>query len=181
MVFFQKSRCSSIGNQKRLLRGLICFTLICGVMFGLGGCINILSCEEMASVFADNQSAFENTSDILANAQSDSFIQIDLENPNNERLYVIQKGNLWFSSLIPLREELYDALYQAAAPLFVGARVAGIYCNQTHSQVEFFMKFDLGTESSIFHTTSGNTPSTGFTVKEMEKIANGWYAVVSVD
>lgn len=155
--------------------------MICSVMFGLSGCINIPPCEEMASVFADNQSAFEDTADILIDAQSDSFIQIDLENPDNERLYVIQKENLWFSSLSPIEEELYDALYHAAAPLFADAKVEGIYCNQTHSQVEFFMKFDLGAESSIFYTTSGNAPSVGFTVKEMEKIADGWYAVVSVD
>lgn len=181
MVLFQKSHCSCIGNQKRLLRKFICFTLFFTVLLGLEGCNKTPSCEEMASVFEENQTAFEDVAELLVNAQSDSFIQINLKNPNNERLYVIQKEKLWFSSIKPIREELYADLYNVAAPLFTSAQVEGIYCNSTHTQVEFYMKFELGTTSSIFYTISGNTPSIGFTVKEMKKIADGWYAVVSVD
>ena len=181
MVFFQKSRNSCIGNQKRLLRVFISFSLFFFVLFGLEDCSQVPTCEEMVSVFAENQTAFENAAEALINAQSDSFIQIDSDNPNNERLYVIQKEELWFSSVKPIREELYDALYHAAAPLFAGAQVEGIHCNSTHTQVEFYMKFELGTASSIYYTTSGNTPSVGFTINEMRKIAEGWYAVVSED
>ena len=182
MVFFHKGISSGSRDRKhvRIILFSVCLLLLVALFFRLTARSTYMSCEEMGEMFSKNQAAFENAVEVLSNARFNSFLQIQKDDYHNDRLYVVQIGELWYATITPTSQEVLNDLHDAVSPLFA-AGIDSIYCDAERTQIEFSLSFEYGVASHLYYTSSGEKPKIGgFTIKEIKRITDNWYGAIYV-
>lgn len=162
------------------MKKIICLCFAFAALFLFSACQHHLTCGEMGDLFEQNKNLFEKAAQEITQVPCEH-LWIEKSDPNNDRLYVVQIRDLYFSSTEDeLTEELCTKLYDSVEPLFsrAGAKEGIAYST---SQIQFSMKLEYGCESSIIYAFSGQKPHASFEIAEAKEISENWYAVIARD
>ena len=166
------------------MKKIVCLCLSLVFLFIFSSCHSHLSGDEMEELLEENKGLFEKAVQEIMLAPCEGILSIEKSHPNNDRLYVVQIRDLYFSSTRDdIDEDLCAKMYNSVEPLFSHAGVEGIAYNT--SQIQFSMqlpmKMDAGYESSIIYVYSGQEPSSSYTILEKSELGENWYVVVARD
>jgi hypothetical protein len=138
-----------------------------------------------SQIVAENENDFRRAARVLTDVISNNQDTISIsttkhsENISSDRIVVEQMKDLYFISYNTYSQEDYTLMYDAVAVLFSLLEIEGIAV--TDDEIYFCISSYYGIVSDIIYRSDDEQPSVLHTVKEQEKINDGWYIVISHD